>query len=166
MKYSLKRGFTLIELLVVIAVIGVLASVVIAALGDARTKARDTKRLGDIRAIQTALEMYYADNGVYPQTTWVSSYQSTWTTGVLPTALAPYLATLPADPTNSSPIAPNGGVNYSYYALGNGGTTSTQQWYMLVARPEKSFPLRSVRACDGTVFSYAGTIMTGGNCTQ
>lgn len=162
-----QTGFTLIELLVVIAIIGILAAVILASLNDARAKARDARRLGDMKAIQTALEMYYADNGQYPQTTWTSSYQGTWQTGVLGVALAPYLSKLPIDPTNSSPIAPNGGINYSYYALSYSGTTTTQQWYMLVGRPEKNtYPLQSVRACDGTTFGYGGTIMVGGNCTQ
>lgn len=59
-------GFTLIELLVVIAVIGLLASVVLVSLNNARKKARDTKRIADVSQILKAEELYYAQNGSYP----------------------------------------------------------------------------------------------------
>jgi prepilin-type N-terminal cleavage/methylation domain-containing protein len=64
-----KKGFTLIELLVVVAIIGLLATLSIVALNTARAKARDAKRVGDIKQIQTALELYYNENGVYPGST-------------------------------------------------------------------------------------------------
>jgi len=60
------RGFTLIELLVVIAIIGILASVILASLDSARTKAQDAQRISDVKSLKTALEMYYQDNGGYP----------------------------------------------------------------------------------------------------
>lgn len=61
-----KKGFTLIELLVVIAIIGLLSTLSVVALSSARTKARDAKRLSDIKQVQTALELYYTDNNTYP----------------------------------------------------------------------------------------------------
>jgi len=64
-----KKGFTLIELLVVIAIIGLLSTLAVVALGSARQKARDSKRLSDVKQIQTALELYFTDNNSYPTTT-------------------------------------------------------------------------------------------------
>ncbi|MFN3301932.1 MAG: type II secretion system protein [Patescibacteria group bacterium] len=61
-----KKGFTLIELLVVIAIIGILAAIGITALSSARAKARDAKRIADLKNIQAALELYFNDKGNYP----------------------------------------------------------------------------------------------------
>jgi len=61
-----RSGFTLIELLVTIAIIGILASVAMVSLSSIRVKARDTKRLADIKQIQLALELYYDNNNIYP----------------------------------------------------------------------------------------------------
>lgn len=65
-RYGKNLGFTLIELLVVIAIIGILASVVLASLNSARTKAADTARFATVKQIQSALEFYYDDNLIYP----------------------------------------------------------------------------------------------------
>ncbi|WKZ24506.1 MAG: prepilin-type N-terminal cleavage/methylation domain-containing protein [Patescibacteria group bacterium] len=61
-----KKAFTLIELLVVIAIIGILSTLVVLALGNSRTSARDAKRLNDLKAMANALELYYANNNQYP----------------------------------------------------------------------------------------------------
>jgi len=52
-------GFTLIELLVVISIIGLLSSIVLTSVNSARAKARDARRLADLRQIQNALALYY-----------------------------------------------------------------------------------------------------------
>ncbi len=60
-----KKGFTLIELLVVIAIIGILATIASVSMGNARKKARDSKRLADVNQMKTALELYYNENEKY-----------------------------------------------------------------------------------------------------
>jgi len=61
-----KKGFTLIELLVVVAIMGLLASLAIVALNTARARARDARRVSDVKQIQTALELFYMDTYKYP----------------------------------------------------------------------------------------------------
>jgi prepilin-type N-terminal cleavage/methylation domain-containing protein len=62
-----KRGFTLIELMVVITIVGLLASVVLAAMTTARAKARDTTRVQMVKELQKAVELYRnANGGIYP----------------------------------------------------------------------------------------------------
>jgi len=66
--YKKQRGFTIIEFLIVMIIILILASISVIALNGQRTKARDAKRISDIRQIRTALEFYFSDEGEYPVT--------------------------------------------------------------------------------------------------
>ena len=58
-----QKGFTLIELLVVVAIIGILASIVLAALGSARGRANDAKIKGELSQMRAQAEIYYISNG-------------------------------------------------------------------------------------------------------
>ncbi len=61
-----KKGFTLIELLVVIAIMSILTVITVSQFQTAQRKARDVARKGDLSAVSKALQMYYADYGVFP----------------------------------------------------------------------------------------------------
>ncbi len=57
-----QKGFSLIELLIVVAIMGILAAVVLSSLGTAREKARDARRLEDVKDMVKLL-VIEADNG-------------------------------------------------------------------------------------------------------
>jgi len=60
------RGFSLIELMVVIGIIALLIAIVLPALGGARSSAKQTQALSNIRSTQQLFEQYSSDNGQYP----------------------------------------------------------------------------------------------------
>ncbi len=122
-----RNGFTLIELLVVISIIGLLASTVMIALNGARLKARDARRLADMRQLVTALDMYYDQNlGQYPNP---DANQGGMCGGWDTSSYDPFITTLksggvmsrvPVDPVNSG-TSGCGIYAYRYYRYGLGG---------------------------------------------
>jgi prepilin-type N-terminal cleavage/methylation domain-containing protein len=72
-----ERGFTLIELMVVTSIIGILAAVLFASFDDARKLSRDKVRMSELKELQLAVELYKAQNGMYP--TGCSGTTDQWT---------------------------------------------------------------------------------------
>ncbi len=65
LKFIRSSGFTLIELLVVIAIIGLLSSIVLAALTAARNKGGDSKVQVQMNSLRSAAEIYAGGHGGY-----------------------------------------------------------------------------------------------------
>ena len=63
------HGFTIVELLIVIVIIAILAAITLVAYNGITARANDSRRRSDIKNIETALEIYFADNGQYPAVT-------------------------------------------------------------------------------------------------
>ncbi len=103
------RGFTLIELLVVIAIIGLLSSIVLVAVYNARAKGRDAKRVGDMSRMVTAFELFYNTNRGYPAATGNG----------IPADMTPaFIASQP-----ESPLPADGGCDLLDYPNGEPATT-------------------------------------------
>jgi uncharacterized protein (TIGR02145 family)/prepilin-type N-terminal cleavage/methylation domain-containing protein len=117
-----KSAFTLIELLVVIAIIGILATIAVVALQNARAKARDARRVADVKQVQTALELFFNDMNRYPTAAEFAagSIFSTSTQGT-----TTYMAIIPTPPSPADGVckSSNNG-SYSYLAMSSGGAYS------------------------------------------
>jgi len=124
-----KKGFTLVELLVVIAIIGLLSTLAVVSLNSARSKAKDAKRISDIKAIQTAEEMYLSESASNPIATMTDSDLAKYINGGYP---------IPVDYTN-----------YKYYIC----ASSTSGNYLIAAKlenPAVTYPV------TGLLVSYPG----------
>lgn len=104
-------GFSLIELMVTVSVIALLSVISVVSINVVSANARDSKRLADVKTLSSALQIYYTDNGQYPNCTANDrDYGGAWTT-CLGAALAPYISVMPRDPGKDA-------YGYDYYKSG------------------------------------------------
>ena len=95
-----QRGFTLIEIMVVVVIIGLLAAIVAPNLIGNIDRAAVTRARGDIRSIETALNLYRLDNFRYPTTDQgLEALVTNPGAAVAPNWKA-YLNSVPSDPWN------------------------------------------------------------------
>lgn len=103
------KGFTLLELLVVITIIALIATAIIVALNPVQrfAEARNSHRWSDVNSILTAVHEYIVDNdGTLPSglTTGQAATElgTCGTCDDLSTPLAPYLKSIPIDPSGGT----------------------------------------------------------------
>ena len=147
-----QSGFTMIELLVVIVILGILSVIGLNSFMGTQVKARDAQRKSDLANLARALDMYYNDNGAYPDEgsgvdvgkiapggtaiNWGDEFKNA-------TGNAKYMLKTPQDPGQYKYVysAPAGGASYILYAK-------------LENNQDKSF---STRDCTGNACLYAST---------
>lgn len=144
--YSRRSAFTLVELLAVIAIVGVLATLVFAVLGSARTKANQAKCSANLRAIGSAMNQFAADyKGYYPAVTYntghlngrVNPNKSHWWI-----ELKPYIG---------SDIKTVGGIEGNPFAICPGGLTGMNgkfDYYFQTPRVSIGQPAKTILAGD------------------
>lgn len=133
LNHKKSKGFSLIELIVVIAIIALLSTIVLAALGNARQKGRDSRRVSDLRQIRNALQLYYTANKSYP-------------TDFTNLVTAKYIASIPNDPAGNDGTSCRGtgvGTPLGYcYAVTTDGSS-----YHIAAQMESNV-LSNDQNCD------------------
>lgn len=78
------KGFTLVELLVVLVIIGILVALILPNALRAIRQANIKECASNIRAIDTAIQMFYTDNRAWPTAIDVANLGVYLTDGVLP----------------------------------------------------------------------------------
>lgn len=138
----MRRGFTIVELLVVIVVIGILAALVTVSVSGAQAKARNMKRITDIKSVAKAIELYKADNGSYPITgatnaevltdlnCRVGSQSTEWVPGLAPK----YIASMP----QSDGVEPHGANSGCYKYWSNGVYYIVSAWDAHEGKPQET----------------------------
>lgn len=172
-----KRGFTLIELLVALSIVSIISIVGFVSYSQSQTYARDVKRKNDLRAIATALELYYQANKRYPCPgtdvwNWSTAggvwIQDNGCGGAVVNMGNNYINQLPTDPINNHTGSNPPGSGYGYGYRGNSSSCPSKlgQYFILYTLLENTKDPQSIQSdgsnkpteCNGTLIDWpAGT---------
>ncbi|MEO8065949.1 MAG: type II secretion system protein [Candidatus Doudnabacteria bacterium] len=101
-------GSITIELLISIVIICLLIFAAFIAFQSAGARARDLQRVADVTAIQSALKLYFTENGFYPKSSGAE----------MPAAMANYLSYWPVSPAADGSCTKDSN-RYFYSQTGN-----------------------------------------------
>lgn len=147
-----QRAFSLVELMVVVSIIAVVAGVGLVSVSRIQRSSRDTQRQSDLRAIQSALQQYYANEQHYPDSMALNGNaplnNCTGLTGCTP--IRTYMQRTPTDPVagTGDPYCYTATRSVTNTATCSGGTAGTCHYYELCARLENSSAAGGICTCD------------------
>lgn len=153
MKLS-QQGFTLIELMVALLIVSAIFGVVISATAGLNRRGRDTTRINDIHNIQSAIQVYYADNQSYPE-----AMPTLTTGGAFSAAGKVYLSKTPTDPGGALPYCYIAQVSQNTPGVCSNIINSTNkcQYYQLCAQLENSQVGSTPCVCGGNNYNFSVT---------
>lgn len=153
-----RKSFTLIEILVVIAVLAGLIAFLVPNYMEIRIKARDTKRKGDLKTIQKALELYSQNQNpqAYPTTLPAPCQKLTDSMSIV------YLPQVPQDPLSLC----TGSVGSYYYIQPTAapGVIDPNKYYMYACAENKNDP--DVVTCPADFDAITNSVCATPKCYQ
>ena len=163
-----RHAFTLIELLVVVAIIAILAAILFPVFAQARTKARQTSSLSNLRQLGLGVAMYMQDCEGYPLASSPSSQvpRTRWADHIYPYVKndTVFLAPGADEETYKKPFAHNakslyGGYGYNYQYLGN------SRFPFAAIDADITSPSETVAITDTQGCSFDAGVRNAGNYT-
>ena len=172
-KYN-NKGFTLVELLVVIAIIGLLASVIYAAVNQAMIKANDSKRKSHLDQFRMNMERHLSGGGsAYNTDDWIEKRPAsghTYTADYFITEDGYYPGEIPSDPNYGGRHGWSSTDNRTGYMHSGDASTESYCFYARLEIPPKpsnihycapTFTHGGAHYCSITT---SGTNCSGNNC--
>jgi prepilin-type N-terminal cleavage/methylation domain-containing protein/prepilin-type processing-associated H-X9-DG protein len=123
-----RAAFTLIELLVVMAIVAILAAILFPVFALAKTSAKKTANVSNLRQLAMGVQMYAMDNEGYPMMSSPSSFnpRTRWPDYIFPYVRSEDMFRGPLAPKEMftkkfahNPLKAYGGYGYNYQYLGN-----------------------------------------------
>lgn len=154
------RGMSIIELTISIAIGVFVMTIIVFSISSVRMSSRDSKRVADFARLQTAIDQFYDDRGVYPQ----CSFNDRCTGGGGPYAhmnaleIWDYLPVIPYDPLNPfDPNNPGGLANgYGYYYARGFKKMATPNLFCTTGQPTDYILLTRLEKSSGPLIRWCG----------